>query len=186
MVWIGRVINNYLLIRAGYVPINIKFINRAQYYDALQYSLYENNFPETIDRTQSPRLFYIRVFLGASFLLPVWPHKWCKDNNKCTRPNVGSSCLRDSVKSSQRLYNWYLQRWKHSWLLWCSTVQFIWKQFPRNHWQNTVTKGKKSEYRSCNSCFIITRWMSGDIARRWKAVSGWHAPCYVTIMDCER
>jgi Fic family protein len=31
---IGRVINNYLLIRAGYVPINIKFINRAQYYDA--------------------------------------------------------------------------------------------------------------------------------------------------------
>ena len=31
---IGRVINNYLLIRAGYVSINIKFINRAQYYDA--------------------------------------------------------------------------------------------------------------------------------------------------------
>jgi Fic family protein len=31
---IGRVINNYLLMRSGYVPINIKFINRAQYYDA--------------------------------------------------------------------------------------------------------------------------------------------------------
>lgn len=31
---IGRVINNYLLIREGYVPINIKFIDRALYYDA--------------------------------------------------------------------------------------------------------------------------------------------------------
>lgn len=31
---IGRVINNYLLIREGYVPINIKFIDRKKYYDA--------------------------------------------------------------------------------------------------------------------------------------------------------
>ena len=33
---IGRVINNYLLIREGYVPINIKFIDRAKYYDAFK------------------------------------------------------------------------------------------------------------------------------------------------------
>ncbi|MEA3287806.1 MAG: Fic family protein [Candidatus Marinimicrobia bacterium] len=31
---IGRVINNYLLIREGYVPINIKFIDRQLYYAA--------------------------------------------------------------------------------------------------------------------------------------------------------
>ncbi len=31
---IGRVINNYLLIREGYVPINIKFIDRKLYYSA--------------------------------------------------------------------------------------------------------------------------------------------------------
>ncbi len=31
---IGRVINNYILIREGYVPINIKFIDRKLYYDA--------------------------------------------------------------------------------------------------------------------------------------------------------
>jgi Fic family protein len=31
---IGRVLNNYLLIREGYVPINIKFIDRALYYNA--------------------------------------------------------------------------------------------------------------------------------------------------------
>jgi Fic family protein len=33
---IGRVLNNYLLIRGGYVPINIKFIDRAMYYDAFK------------------------------------------------------------------------------------------------------------------------------------------------------
>lgn len=31
---IGRVINNYMLIREGFVPINIKFIDRKKYYEA--------------------------------------------------------------------------------------------------------------------------------------------------------
>lgn len=33
---IGRVINNYLLIREGFVPINIKFIDRKRYYEAFR------------------------------------------------------------------------------------------------------------------------------------------------------
>ncbi len=33
---IGRVLNNYALIREGYVPINVAFVNRAQYYDAFK------------------------------------------------------------------------------------------------------------------------------------------------------
>ncbi len=33
---IWRVINNYLLIREGYVPINIKFIDRKRYYEAFR------------------------------------------------------------------------------------------------------------------------------------------------------
>lgn len=33
---IGRVLNNYLLIRESHVPINIKFIDRSEYYDAFQ------------------------------------------------------------------------------------------------------------------------------------------------------
>jgi Fic family protein len=33
---IGRVMNNYLLIRGGYVPINIKFIDRKKYYAAFK------------------------------------------------------------------------------------------------------------------------------------------------------
>ena len=33
---IGRVINNYLLIREGFVPVNIKFIDRKMYYEAFK------------------------------------------------------------------------------------------------------------------------------------------------------
>jgi Fic family protein len=33
---IGRVLNNYLLMRGGYVSINIKFIDRPMYYDAFK------------------------------------------------------------------------------------------------------------------------------------------------------
>ncbi len=33
---IGRVINNYLLIREGFVPVNIKFIERKMYYEAFK------------------------------------------------------------------------------------------------------------------------------------------------------
>jgi Fic family protein len=33
---IGRVINNYLLIREGFVPINIKFVERKKYYEAFR------------------------------------------------------------------------------------------------------------------------------------------------------
>jgi Fic family protein len=33
---IGRVLNNYLLIREGFVPMNIKFIDRRQYYGAFE------------------------------------------------------------------------------------------------------------------------------------------------------
>jgi len=33
---IGRVINNYLLIREGFVPVNIKFIDRKMYYEAFE------------------------------------------------------------------------------------------------------------------------------------------------------
>lgn len=33
---IGRVINNYLLIREGFVPMNIKFIDRSKYYEAFR------------------------------------------------------------------------------------------------------------------------------------------------------
>ncbi len=42
---IGRVINNYLLLREGFVPINIKFIDQKLYYDAFkEFDEKENTF----------------------------------------------------------------------------------------------------------------------------------------------
>ncbi len=38
---IGRVLNNYLLIREGYVPINIRFVDRKQYYNS--FAEFDNN-----------------------------------------------------------------------------------------------------------------------------------------------
>jgi Fic family protein len=43
---IGRVLNNYLLIRERHVPINIKFIDRAKYYDA--FAEFDSNGKTTI------------------------------------------------------------------------------------------------------------------------------------------
>ena len=43
---IGRVLNNYILIREGYVPINIKFIDRQKYYDA--FTAYNKNDATTL------------------------------------------------------------------------------------------------------------------------------------------
>ena len=42
---IGRVINNYLLIREGFVPINIKFVDRKLYYNA--FNEFDNNNDKT-------------------------------------------------------------------------------------------------------------------------------------------
>lgn len=43
---IGRALNNYVLIREGHVPINIKFIDRQKYYDA--FTEYDKNGMTTI------------------------------------------------------------------------------------------------------------------------------------------
>lgn len=43
---IGRALNNYLLIREGFVPINIKFIDRKKYYEA--FNEFDKNGSTTI------------------------------------------------------------------------------------------------------------------------------------------
>lgn len=45
---IGRILNNYLLIREGFVPINIKFIDRKKYYEAFK-EFDENEVPSVME-----------------------------------------------------------------------------------------------------------------------------------------
>ncbi len=63
---IGRVINNYLLIREGFVPINIKFIDRKKYYDAFREfdekgsaSIMEEIVAKAITNSYHKRLAYL-------------------------------------------------------------------------------------------------------------------------------
>ena len=63
---IGRVINNYLLIREGFVPINIKFIDRKLYYDAFKEfeekgktSIMEEMVGKAITNSYHKRLAYL-------------------------------------------------------------------------------------------------------------------------------
>jgi len=63
---IGRVINNYLLIREGFVPINIKFIDQQLYYNAFQEfdqknktSLMEEIVGKAITNSYHKRLAYL-------------------------------------------------------------------------------------------------------------------------------
>ena len=63
---IGRVINNYLLIREGFVPINIKFIDRLSYYEAFKeygltkdVSIMEEIVAKAITNSYHKRLAYL-------------------------------------------------------------------------------------------------------------------------------
>ena len=60
---IGRVINNYLLIREGFVPINIKFTDRQKYYNAFKEYNEENKkgIMESMVATALMQSYYKRL-----------------------------------------------------------------------------------------------------------------------------
>lgn len=63
---IGRILNNYMLIREGYVPINIKYIDRAEYYNAFnefdkyrKTKIMENIVSKALTNSYHKRLAYL-------------------------------------------------------------------------------------------------------------------------------
>lgn len=65
---IGRVINNYLLIREGFVPMNIKFVDRKRYYEAFaafdqkgKTNIMEEIVGRAITNSYHKRLAYLEV-----------------------------------------------------------------------------------------------------------------------------
>lgn len=72
---IGRVLNNYVLIREGFVPINIKFIDRSRYYDAFvefdrsgKTAIMEDIVGKALTNSYHKRLAYLE---GKSIMLLV-------------------------------------------------------------------------------------------------------------------
>jgi Fic family protein len=94
---IGRVLNNYLLIREGFVPINIKFIDRKKYYEAFseydakgETSIMEQIVAKTLTNSYHKRLAYLEEKKIVTLVEYAKQNKLSHSNliNKATRQTI--------------------------------------------------------------------------------------------------
>ena len=96
---IGRVINNYLLIREGFVPINIKFIDRKKYYEAFnefdkknKTDIMEEIAGKAITNSYHKRLAYLenrKIITLADYA----------KNNNFSRSNLINKAVRQTIEA---------------------------------------------------------------------------------------
>lgn len=96
---IGRVINNYLLIREGFVPINIKFIDRQKYYNAFKEfdikevtTVMEEMVGKALTNSYHKRLAYLegkKIITLSDFA----------KNNKLSHPNLLNKASRQTIEA---------------------------------------------------------------------------------------
>lgn len=96
---IGRVINNYLLIREGFVPINIKFIDRNKYYEAFKEfdekgatTIMEEIVGKALTNSYYKRLAYLE---GKKIVTLVDYSK----NNKLSHSNLINKATRQTIEA---------------------------------------------------------------------------------------
>lgn len=96
---IGRVINNYLLIREGFVPINIKFIDRKKYYEAFKEfdekgitTIMEEMVGKALTNSYHKRLAYLE---GKKIIKLADYAK----NNKLSHPNLINKASRQTIEA---------------------------------------------------------------------------------------
>jgi len=96
---IGRVINNYLLIREGFVPINIKFIDRKKYYEAFREfdekgatALMEEIVGKALTNSYHKRLAYLE---GKKI---ITLSEYAKQN-KLSHPNLINKANRQTIEA---------------------------------------------------------------------------------------
>ena len=94
---IGRVINNYLLIREGFVPMNIKFIDRKMYYEAFKEfeekgttKIMEEIVGKALTNSYHRRLAYLE---GANIMTLAEHAK----KNKLSHPNLINKAKRQTI-----------------------------------------------------------------------------------------
>jgi Fic family protein len=96
---IGRVINNYLLIREGFVPINIKFIDRKKYYEAFKEfdKKQSTSIMEEITGKALTNSYYKRLaYLEGKKIITLSDH--AKDN-KISHSNLINKANRQSIEA---------------------------------------------------------------------------------------
>lgn len=96
---IGRVINNYLLIREGFVPINIKFIDRKKYYAAFREfdtkgitTIMEEIVGKALTNSYHKRLAYLE---GKEIISLIDYAK----NNKLSHSNLINKAYRQTIEA---------------------------------------------------------------------------------------
>ena len=96
---IGRVINNYLLIREGFVPVNIKFIDRKMYYEAFKEfdekgktAIMEEIVGKALTNSYHKRLAYLE---GKKIITLVDYAK----NNKLSHSNLINKANRQTIEA---------------------------------------------------------------------------------------
>jgi len=96
---IGRVINNYLLIREGFVPINIKFIDRKKYYEA--FKEFDSRGVATVMEEITGRAltnsYYKRLaYLEGKKIIPLVDYA---KNNKLSHSNLINKANRQTIEA---------------------------------------------------------------------------------------
>jgi len=96
---IGRVINNYLLMREGFVPINIKFIDRKKYYEAFEEfdkksktDIMEEIVGKALTNSYHKRLAYLenkKIITLADYA----------KNNKLSHSNLINKAVRQTIEA---------------------------------------------------------------------------------------
>ncbi len=96
---IGRVLNNYVLIREGFVPINIKYIDRSKYYEAFKEfdekgitSIMEEIVAKALTNSYHKRLAYLE---GKSI---VTLSAYAK-SNKLSHSNLINKATRQTIEA---------------------------------------------------------------------------------------
>ncbi|MCK5785695.1 MAG: Fic family protein [Candidatus Sabulitectum sp.] len=103
---IGRVLNNYLLIREGYVPINIKFIDRAFYYDAFEQFDRDNNssiMEEIVGKAITSSYHKRLAYLDGMNIITL--NEYAKQNN-LSHSNLINKAKRQTIEAFQEKGVW--------------------------------------------------------------------------------
>ncbi|MBI2120547.1 MAG: Fic family protein [Parcubacteria group bacterium] len=104
---IGRVLNNYLLLRGGYVSINIKFIERKTYYDAFREfqtnggtKIMETIVAKALTNSYHKRLAYLenKVIMNLSDYAKEYKLSHANLINKAKRQTIEAFVERDIWK----------------------------------------------------------------------------------------
>jgi len=103
---IGRVINNYLLIREGFVPINIKFIDRKRYYEAFKEFDEKNNtsiMEEIVGRALTNSYHKRLAYLEGKKIIPLAEYA---KSNKLSHSNLINKANRQTIEAFLEKNTW--------------------------------------------------------------------------------